>query len=140
LAESAPFGSNNQQENVMPILQAMDGKFYDLPDDKAAAFEVPREKVKELLESAGALAPQAGPGPGAGPGGGGPGGPGGGMPAGSPIVFQIFTQGGGSALPSGGYAPPGGGGQQGENADVNPYWWWRNAHWGPYWRNTWSNW
>ncbi len=114
----------------MPILQAMDGKFYDLPDDKAAAFEVPREKVKELLESSGALAPQAGPGP--GPGGGGQGGPGSGPPAGGPVVIQVFTHGGGHGAP--------GGGQQGENADVNPYWWWRNAHWGPYWRNTWSNW
>ena len=37
----------------MPVLQAMDGKFYDIPDDQASQFEVPREKVKDLLEKSG---------------------------------------------------------------------------------------
>jgi len=112
----------------MPILQAVDGKFYDVPDDKAAAFEVPREKVKDLLESSGAMTPQGGPDAGPGPEAGG-------APPGSPIVFQIFTSNGGG----GGYGAPAGGGQGGP-AEVNPYWWWRNMRYGPYWRNTWANW
>jgi hypothetical protein len=112
----------------MAILRAMDGKFYDVPDAEAAKFEVPRDKVKELLEKAGGPAPQGGPGPGPGGGGGGRGAPGG---PGGQVVVQIFAGGAGQSGPS---APPQ---QQGGEGDVDPYWWvWRNfVPWGNYWPN-----
>ena len=133
----------------MPILQAMDGKYYDVPDAEAAAFEVPREKVKELLQKSGMPAPQSaqsGPPPGASRGGPGPGpqgsgGGGGGAPG--PVVVQIF------ASPQGGYqgAPQGGGPSHGapapsggQDGDVDPYWFWRNVSGGGRWWNTWGNW
>lgn len=138
----------------MTILQAMDGKFYDVPDEEAVSFEVPREKVKALLEKAGLPALQSGPGPGPsqGPGpshGPGPGpshGPGPGQGHGSmpsaPVVVQIFA-----AQPSpGGYGQPGPGGGpppdqgQGGDGDVNPYWWWRNITYYRPWFNGWGNW
>ena len=133
----------------MPVLQAMDGKFYDIPDDQASEFEVPREKVKELLEKSGAPAAQGAPGPAQGPGqmpgGQGPG-PGQGAPPPS-VLVQIY-----GAQPS--YAPPPGQqmqqqpppSQQGEPAqgggdgDVNPYWWWRNITFYRPWGNFWPNW
>ena len=71
----------------MAILRAMDGKFYDVPDDQATKFEVPRDKVKELLEKSGGPAPQSGPGGGPGPGYGGPPSPGG------QVIVQIFAGG-----------------------------------------------
>jgi hypothetical protein len=52
----------------MTILQAMDGKFYDVPDEDVVSFEVPRERLKALLEKAGLPVPQGGPGPGQAPG------------------------------------------------------------------------
>ena len=113
----------------MPILRALDGKFYDLPDDEAAKFEVPLEKVKELLAKSGAPEQR--------PGGGGPAGQRGGPSPGSPIVVQIFPSGGSG--PSGQPAPQqqqqGGGG----DGEVQPYYWanyWNN--W-PNW-NNWGNW
>jgi hypothetical protein len=120
----------------------MDGKFYDLPDDEASKFEVPREKVKALLEKAGGPPPQGGPGagPGQGPGHAPGGGPGAGGPGGQ-VVVQIFAAGagpghgghGGHGGPSGGHGQPQ---QQGEG-DVEPYWWWRNfwPNWGNFWPN-----
>src|ERR1700683_2494764 len=98
----------------MPVLRGMDGKFYDVPDDEAHKYEVPREKVKELRSKAGG--PPGGP---PGGGGGGPGrpGPNGGMPH-APVVIQIFPPPGG-----GGGAPPGGGGAPHEGGDVGPCWW-----------------
>ncbi len=145
----------------MPMLQAMDGKFYDLPDDQAAQFEVPREKVKELLEKSGAPAPQGGAGPNQGPGqgqmpqggpGGGPGGPGGGGAPPPSVLVQIY-----GAQPTPSYGPPPGQGQgqpqqhggqpqqqgepaQGGDGDVNPYWWWRNITFYRPWGNFWPNW
>jgi hypothetical protein len=148
----------------MPVLQAMDGKFYDIPDDEAVQYEVPREKVKELLEKSGAPTPQGGSGPSQGPGprgGPGPGqgqgqgqghgpGPGQGAPPPS-VLVQIYGAhpghgGPGASQPPAQQPPP----QQGEAApggegdgDVNPYWWWRNVTfyrpWGNYWPN-WGNW
>jgi len=111
----------------MAILRAMDGKFYDVPDAEASKFEVPRDKVKELLEKSG------GPGPQGAPGGGG--GPGGGRGAGAPggqVVVQIFAQGAGQPGQSGApTAQP-----ASEGGDVDPYWWWRNfVPWGNYWPN-----
>ena len=140
----------------MPVLQAMDGKFYDIPDDQASQFEVPREKVKELLEKSGVPATQGGPGPSQPQGQGQPRGPGGG-PSGGPgapppsVLVQIY-----GTQPTQNYGPPPGQPQQqppqqGEPAqgggegdgDVNPYWWWRNITfyrpWGNYWPN-WGNW
>jgi hypothetical protein len=119
----------------MAILRAMDGKFYDVPDDQASGFEVPREKVKELLEKSGGPGPQGGPGGGPGPGYGGP------PPsAGGQVVVQIFAggaaQGGPENAPGQG-GPGGPGGPGGGEGDVNPYWWWRNfvPSWGNYWPN-----
>ena len=113
----------------MAILRGVDGKFYDVPDDQVAAFEVPREKVKELLEKSGAPASQGAPG------GGGPGGQRGAPPAGAPVIVQVFPGGG---APGGAPSGPPGGGQQGDSGDVHPYWWWSN-YW-PNWGNGWPNW
>jgi len=109
----------------MAILRGVDGKFFDVPDDQLETFEVPREKVKELLEkSGGPQATQGGPPP-----GGGQGGP----PPGAPIVVQIYggAPGGGGA----GGPPPT---EPASDGDVKPYWWWRNF-W-PNWGNGWPNW
>src|ERR1700722_13422816 len=96
----------------MPVLRGMDGKFYDVPDDEANKYEVPREKVKELLSKAGGP-PAGGPPPGGG--GGGRPGPQGGMPH-APVVIQIFPLPGGG----GGQPPGGGGGAPHEGGDVDP--------------------
>ncbi len=112
----------------MAILRGMDGKFYDVPDEEAHKFEVPREKVKELLSKAGG--PPGGGGPGGGGPGGGPGRPGphGGQPY-APVVIQVFPPPGGGGAPYGSGAPSPGGGPEGE---VDPYWWWWNNYWGNY--------
>jgi hypothetical protein len=84
----------------MAILQSIDGRFYQLPDDEADKFLVPADKVEETLRAVGAAQPQqaapAAPaaggipvGSGSGPViiyvvGGGAGAPGGGMPMGAP--------------------------------------------------------
>jgi hypothetical protein len=137
----------------------MDGKFYDVPDDQAHAFEVPRDQVKALLEKSGMPAPsggqqvapysaqQPGQAPMQGPGGGH--GPGPGMPQPTPpVVVNIYGAPPTGAPPS--YGPPPGqqGGEQqpqGENeGDVNPYWWWRNVTFYPVYRpwfnGYWGNW
>ena len=128
----------------MPILQAMDGKFYDVPDDQAETYEVPRDQVKSLLEKAGVPAtqgpgPSSGPQPGQGPQGQGPG-PGQGYapPASAPVVVQIFAaQPGGQPGPMAGSPPPG---DQGKGGDVDPYWWyWRNVTYYRPWTNFWGN-
>ena len=120
----------------MAILRGIDGKFYEVPDDQVASFEVPRDKVKELLEKAGGPGPQGGPGQGPG----GPGGYQGGPPPSSPIIVQIFggsSGPGGPGGPGGPSGPPPGEAPQGDG-DVHPYWWWRNF-W-PNWGNGWPNW
>ena len=114
----------------MAILRAMDGKFYDVPDDEASRFEVPREKVKELLEKSGVPAPQGGPGPG-GQRGGPP--PGGGAPHGNPVVVHIHAAG----TPHVQSGPPRGQ-PQGGDAEVDPYWWVWSNYW-PNWGNFWNN-
>lgn len=48
----------------MAILRSADGKFYDVPDDELANYEVPADQVKGML---GAVGPGQGPGPGPGP-------------------------------------------------------------------------
>ena len=109
----------------MTLLQSMEGKYYDVPEDQAASFEVPREKVRELLAKSGPPpAPQGGPG-------GAPRGPGGAPPGGggSPVIIQVLPNGiHGPAHPAG--SPPPAGGTDGE---VDPYWyyyyWWRNYYW-----------
>ena len=108
----------------MAILRGIDGKFYDVPDDQLASFEVPRDKVKELLAKAGGPAPQGGPG--AGPKGGH------GPSHGGSVIVQIFS--GGSHGPAG---APGGGQHHAEGGEVDPYgWYWNN--WGNFWPN-WGN-
>ncbi len=134
----------------MPILQAMDGRFYDVPDEQAAQYEVPRDKVKELLDKAGVPAPSSGQMPPQGPGPQGGGYPTIGAPTiagpggGPPVLVQIF----GAPPQATGFAPPQAGPQpgapegQGQESEVNPYWWWRNVvvrPWGN-WPNYWANW
>jgi hypothetical protein len=100
------------RRQVMAILRSLDGKFYDIPDEEAPKYEVPREKVKELLA-------KAGPGPGGGPSSGPNGGPGGiNAPGGAPVVINIFP-------PHGAGGPP----PAGDSGDVDPYWYYY------YWRN-----
>ena len=121
----------------MSILRAMDGKFYDVPDDKMAAYAVPQDKLDTVLEQSGVMKPQGSPqggppaGPQAGPQGGPQGGPaGGGAPG--PVIVQIYAQppaqGGAPAL-----AP------SSEGGDVDPYWWYRYYYVRP-WYNYWGNW
>ena len=129
-------------EILMTILQSMEGKYYDVPDDKAAAFEIPREKVKELLAKAGPPSPQGGPGGPGGLGGRRPSGPGPGQGGGSPVIIQVLPNGIHGPASSG--PPPSAG--EGEPAgaaegDVDPYFWrWYNWTYGPYWGNRWLNW
>jgi hypothetical protein len=94
----------------MAILRAMDGKFYDVPDEQAKKFEVPREKVKDVLAKAGTP-----------PGGGGRPGPRGGPP-GSQVVIQVFPGAGGQPAHTSSHGQ--------EPGEVDPYYWW----W-----NNWSN-
>jgi hypothetical protein len=42
----------------MAILQSIDGRFYQVPDDEADKFLVPADKVEETLRAAGAAQPQ----------------------------------------------------------------------------------
>ncbi len=117
----------------MAVLLSMEGKYYDVPDDQAAAFEVPREKVRDVLAHSPMPAMERGtPGPGSAPRGarGAPGG-------GSPVIIQV--------LPNGIHGPAQGSGQgpgqsQGPGGqpegEVDPYWytWWTNwNNWANYW-------
>jgi len=126
----------------MPILQAMDGKFYDVPDDQAETYEVPRDQVKSLLEKAGLPATQGpGPQPGQGPHPGQGHGPGPGQmaPPTAPVVVQIFAAPTGGGQPMSG-PPPQGQGEPGKGGDVDPYWWiWRNVTFYRPWVNYWGN-
>jgi hypothetical protein len=102
----------------MAILRALDGTFYEIPDDQVERFKIPEDQLKDKL---GAQAP-AGGGPEEEP----PPSQGGGT--GSPLVnVQIYHMGGGP-----GSAP--GGAQGGGEMAVQPYDWrnWRN------WRNWWD--
>jgi hypothetical protein len=124
----------------MPLLQSIEGKYYEVPEDQAASFEIPRDKVKDLLAKAGPPAAQGSPqgdrrpmGPMGGPGGG------------SPVIIQVLpngVHGPSSAPPHGGAPAPSGGGEPASaDGDVDPYWWrWYNWHYGPYWGNRWLNW
>ena len=113
----------------MAVLLSMEGKYYDVPDDQVAAFEVPREKVRDVLAHSPMPSMERGtPGPGSAPRGG-RGAPGGG----SPVIIQV--------LPNGIHGPAQGPGQsQGPGGqpegEVDPYWytWWTNwNNWGNYW-------
>ena len=146
----------------MPVLQAMDGKFYDVPGDQATEYEVPGDKVKALLEKAGMPAPQGGPSPGRPPrhgpeygGGDGPRHGQGAIPSApvvdAPVVEQIYaapsSENGVPTSHMQGQAPetemaPGTGQppQQGTEGDVNPYWWWRNiTYYRPWFNGLWRN-
>ena len=87
----------------MAVLQSMDGRFYQVPDNELEQHMIPADKVIETLRAAGFCVPASGGQPGAastagmvtayhhhgpgGPGGsGGPGGPGPG-PFGPPMPF-----------------------------------------------------
>src|SRR4051794_25344663 len=105
----------------MAILRALDGTFYEIPDDQVAKYKIPEDKLKEKL---GAQAPQEGQ-PQEGPPEGG---------AVSPLVnVQIYYSGSG---PSG---APGGAPASAEGA-VQPYdHHWHNWHNWHNW-NNWRNW
>lgn len=110
----------------MAILRSLDGRFYEIPDDKVAEYLIPEDRVKEKLEGANApmVPPQGG-------------GPEGGPPPGSPtIVVQIF---GASPGPGPGAGPPPAGTEQpGATPEVQPYGWWNN--WWHNRRGGWNNW
>ncbi len=128
----------------MTILRAMDGKFYDVPEDKVTAYEVPEDKLEGALEKAGMMGAPGSDAPRGGPGGQARGGPGSQPPAPSgapgPVVVQIFAQPPGAPAQGGPPAPAPSGGQDG---DVDPYWgyWWRNFYFVRPWANYyWNNW
>jgi hypothetical protein len=121
----------------MAILRSVDGKFYEVPDDKVESFLVPEDKVKEKLSGGKEGAAQAGPGRAAG---GPPPGPSGGR--GPQVVITILGEGQASLSP-----PPPSAGLGGQaagmtaEAEVAPYGCWHNWHnWQNNWHNNWHNW
>src|SRR5689334_4955508 len=96
----------------MAIVQSVDGKFYEIPDDQLDKFLVPADKVKEKLDAAATSAPPPGP----------PSGP---PPGGSPtIVVQIFGAQPDAGPPPGGPPPgPPTVGAPPPGAEVVPYGW-----------------
>lgn len=42
----------------MAILRSVDGKFYEIPDEELGEFEVPAEKVNELMAAMGGGEPE----------------------------------------------------------------------------------
>jgi hypothetical protein len=107
----------------MAILRAMDGTYYEVPDDQVARFKIPEDQLKQKI---GAMVPTEEPPPDEPP-------PGAGSP--SPLVnVQIYYTGQGA-----------GGAPGGAEAAVQPYDWrnwrnWRNWHnWrNHHWRNHWD--
>src|SRR5438034_3734058 len=102
----------------MAILRALDGTFYEVPDEQIAKYKIPEDKLKEKL---GTQAPTESGGP--PPEGGAPEGGAGG----SLVNVHIYYSGQGQGQ--------GGGAPAGAEAAVQPYDWrnWRN--W-----NNWRNW
>ena len=103
----------------MAILRALDGTFYEVPDDQVAKYKIPDDKLKEKLgtQAPGDSAPEGPPESGGG--------------SVSPLVnVQVYYSGQGAGGPPSG-AP---GGAEGA---VQPY----DHHWNNWrnWRN-WSNW
>ncbi|MCX6897709.1 MAG: hypothetical protein NT105_03335 [Verrucomicrobia bacterium] len=46
----------------MPVMKSIDGRLYNMPDENAAKFLIPMDKVAETLKEAGLQAPEgAGP-------------------------------------------------------------------------------
>ena len=45
----------------MAVLRSVDGRFYDVPDEELDQFEVPAERVNELMEAMGGGEPEGGP-------------------------------------------------------------------------------
>jgi hypothetical protein len=106
----------------MAILRALDGTFYEVPDDQMAKFKIPPDKLKEKL---GSQVPTDAGGP---PEGGGGGEPGGASPLVNVQIYYGQGQGGGGGAPAA------------AEAGVQPYDWrnWRNwANWRN-WRNHWD--
>src|SRR4051812_5371264 len=98
----------------MAVVQSVDGKFYDIPDDQLDRFLVPEDKVKERLGQAAAPGGAPPPGP-----------PSGAPPGGTPtIVVQIFGAQPGSGPPPSGPPPSG---APAPTAEVLPYNW-HNQH------------
>src|SRR5438132_3507868 len=103
----------------MAIVQSVDGKFYEIPDDQLDKFLVPEDKVKEKLDAAAGSAPPPGPPSGPPPSGGSP-----------TIVVQIFGARPDAGPPPSGpppSGPPPGVGAPPPGAEVVPYNW-HNHH------------
>jgi hypothetical protein len=121
----------------MAILQGLDGKYYEVPNDQLAKFLIPDDKVKEKLVACGE---DLGPPP-----------PPSSMPTtGSPsVVVQIYGSGGPMAGPAAGPGSPPpeeAVGAAGEVMAYSAHWhnhhWhnhhWHNHHWHNHqWQNCW---
>ena len=119
----------------MAILRSVDGKFYEVPDDKLDAFLIPEDKVKEKLNEAGAGQACGGGGPPSGPRRGA---------AGPQIVINI--RGGGAPISMGsGPGAPGGAPCPSAEPEVAPYHHSSHGHghycggWHNCWQNCWQN-
>ncbi len=55
---------SEERKTHMAILQSIDGRFYQVPEDEAEKFLVPADKVEETLRASGAAQPQAAAAPG----------------------------------------------------------------------------
>lgn len=128
----------------MAILRALDGRFYEVPDDQAGKFAVPEDKVKDKLDQAGVVnegppPPDEGPPPYAM------------MASGPTVLVQIFggTSGGvesGAVQPYawGGHGGHGHGGHHHHHHHGHGWgggWGggWRNGGWGGGWGGGWRN-
>jgi len=127
----------------MAILQSIDGRFYQVPEEEAEKFLVPADKVEETLRAAGATQPQAAaPAAGCAPTGRP-------MNAGAPSVVIICGGGGGGApqgMPMGGpqQQQPMGACQQGQQqvqayAHHGGHGGHHGGHWGHGWGGFYSN-
>ncbi|MBI5684344.1 MAG: hypothetical protein HZC54_04630 [Verrucomicrobia bacterium] len=113
----------------MAILQSMDGRFYQIPDEDAEKFLVPADKVEETLGAMRAAQPQAaapaaaGGAPASGP-----------MNAAAPSVIIVVGGGEPQGMPmSGAQQPMAGSGQ------VQAYGWGHHHHHRPPWWGCYNN-
>ena len=120
----------------MAILQSIDGRFYQVPDDEADKFLVPADKVEETLRACGAAQPQAAAAPAAGC-----------IPAGSgqaPVIIYIV---GGGGRGDRGPQPMGAGPQEqpmgapmGQQVQAYAHHGGHGGHHGGHWGGHWGGW
>jgi hypothetical protein len=115
---------------LMAILQSVDGKFYEIADKDLEKYEVPADKVKDILAEMGP--PKGGPA-------GGPGG----MRKGGGASPQVVVNVQGSEGPGGGKrgGPPPSGEEGEQGVQPHGYWWanWWSNCWANCWANCWRN-